>query len=166
RPGRVPGGNGRLAGEHRDVGGERSRPALGEVPIALRRVVDHVDRPAPHHVERGLALPVLEHDVPAREHELRADLRQEVDLLRREPRKERRIVGVEEILYRGRRVIARHRSRPTLRRRAATPAAARRSVRGNPGQVITLYLNCATREHELASAYTCSGWSVRTERGR
>src|SRR3712207_6976092 len=54
-------------------------------------------------------------DVPARERELGADLRQVLDLLRREPGKERRMVGVEEVLYRGRRVVARHRSPPTLR---------------------------------------------------
>src|SRR5207247_3628361 len=112
------------AGEHRDVGGERSRPALGEVPIALRRVVDDVDGSALDYVERGLALAVLEHDVPARERELGADLRQVLDLLWREPGQERRMVGVEEVLYRGRRVVARHRSRPALRRRADAPAAA------------------------------------------
>jgi hypothetical protein len=39
---------------------------------------------------------VFEHDVPASEREPGADLRQELDLLRREPRKECRMVGIEE----------------------------------------------------------------------
>ena len=136
----VPGGKGRLAGEHRDVRGERSRPALGEIPIALRSVVDDVDGAALDHVQRRLALAVLEHDVPTREREPGADPRKELHLLRREPRKERRMVGVEEVLDRRRRVVARHRPRRRriggLAGRVPDPHASRRSVHAMPPKAL------------------------------
>jgi hypothetical protein len=69
-------------------------------------VVDDVDRSASDDVERGVALAVLEDDVTARERELGADLRQVLDLLRCEAWKERRMVGVEEVLYRSGCVVA------------------------------------------------------------
>jgi hypothetical protein len=53
---------------------------------------------------------MLEHDVPAGERQLGADLREILDLGGRQPREERRIVGIQEVLYRSRCVVARHSS--------------------------------------------------------
>jgi len=43
---------------------------------------------------------VLENEVPPRERQLGADLRQVLDLVGRQPGEERRIVGIQEVLYR------------------------------------------------------------------
>jgi hypothetical protein len=67
---------------------------LGEVPITLRCLVDDVHGSAVDHVQRGLALAMLEHDLAACKRLMGADLAQVFDLRRREPREERRIVGV------------------------------------------------------------------------
>ena len=83
-------------------------PALGEVAVPLRRLVDDVYRSAPDHVQRGLALAVLEDEVPASVRVLGADLAQVLDLLRSQPREERGVVRIEEVLDWSRCVVARH----------------------------------------------------------
>jgi hypothetical protein len=113
RLGREPCGERGLAREHGEIGDEGPHPALSEVPVTLRSLVDDVHGSALDDVERSLTLAVRKHFVAACERHLGADLRQVLDLRSRESREEDRIVGIEEVLDRSRRVVARHLSSQT-----------------------------------------------------
>jgi hypothetical protein len=108
RLGREAGGERRLTGEHRDIGGEGPRSALREVAVTLRCLVDDVQGPGFDDVQGSLALAVLEDEIPARERQPRADLRQVLDLGLSEAGEEDRVGGVEEVLHRGWRVLVGH----------------------------------------------------------
>ena len=99
RSGGVPGGERRLPGEHGEIADEGGLLALGEVAVALRRLIDDVHGSALDDEERGLALAVPEHLLAPGERLLSADPSQVLDLLRRQPREHRRIVRIQEVLH-------------------------------------------------------------------
>jgi hypothetical protein len=83
---------------------------LGEVAVTLRRLVDDVQGSGEDDVQRCLALAVLENEIPPREGLVGAELGQVLDLLRRQAGEERRMVGIEEVLDGGGRVVGRRSS--------------------------------------------------------